>query len=220
MAYSCNRVLPSLFLAILLALCARPAHAETNVPSLAEFIEQVRNGDAEALRGMYVPGLFASLVTQQPKDDPAFVSSAENTLTQFGLASRHGSTGLLAHNSAAGKDFSLLEVGQVFYLIYGNGSLKAFRVTRLQRVRALNSKSTQSNFIDLDGGDFFTAARLFETVYDQSGDVILQTCIESEGDPSWGRLFVIAEPYAGDDPSWLFEPKPRSYVSILKLPSS
>ena len=214
------RWLPGLCLALLLALFPRPAHAETNIPPLEAFIEQVHNGDAEALRGLYVPGVFASAVTQQPEDDPAFVSPLENTLTQFGLAARHESVGLLAHNSLAGKDFFLLGEGQMFYLIYGDGRLAAFRVTRLMRAQALNPNNSRSNFIDLDTGGLLTAARLFDSIYGQPGKVILQTCIEAQGNASWGRLFVIAEPYAGDDPAWLFEPEALDYVSILKLSSS
>ena len=214
-----NRPLTGLFLAVLLALYAGPAHAATNMPPLETFIEQVQNGDAATVRGIYAPGLFADAVAQQPHDDPAFVSSEEDTVTQFGLAASHGSIGLLAHNSLAGQNFFALRAGQIFLLIYGDGSRTAFRVTRLLRARALNPESIRSNFIDLDTGHFLTAARLFDSVYDQPGRLILQTCIEAEGDPSWGRLFVIAEPYAEGDPGQplLFEAEARGYGSILNL---
>jgi hypothetical protein len=212
-----HRWLASLFLALLLALLPMPARADMNIPPLEEFVQQVSNGDAQALRGIYVPGLFAAVVAQQPEGDRAFVSADENTLTQFGLASRYGSIGLLAHNSVAGKNFFLLEDGQVFYLVYGDGSLKAFHVTRLMHAQALDPQNIRSHFIDLDEGGILSADRLFNEVYDRPGNVILQTCIEANGESSWGRLFVIAEPYARDDPALLFEPEVLDYASILKL---
>ena len=215
-----HRWLASLFLALLLALLPKPARADTNIPPLEEFVQQVSNGDAHALRGIYVPGLFAAVVAQQPEDDPAFVSSDENTLTQFGLVSRYGAIGLLAHNSVAGKEFFVLGAGQVFYLVYGDGSLTAFHVTRLMHAQALDPQNIRSHFIDLDEGGILSADRLFNDVYDRPGNVILQTCIEANGESSWGRLFVIAEPYARDDPALLFEPEVLDYASILKLPLS
>ena len=211
--------LAALCLALLLALFPKQARAQMSLPPLAEFIRQLSNGDARALRGIYVPGLFASVIVQQPEDDPAFVSPDENTVTQFGLASRYGSLGLLAHNVLAGKDFFLLEEGQAFYLIYGDGSFTLFHVTRLMHAQALDAQNPRSIFIDLDNGGFLSAASLFTKVYDQPGKVILQTCIEADGESSWGRLFVIAEPYAGadQDPSLLFEPKSSDHASILNL---
>lgn len=212
-----HRWLASLCLALLLALLPMPAHADTNIPPLEEFVQQVSNGDAQALRGIYVPGLFVAVVAQQPAGNPAFVSPVENTLTQFGLASRYGSIGLLAHNSVAGKNYFLLEDGQIFYLVYGDGSLKAFHVTRLMHAQALDPQNIRSHFIDLDEGGILSADRLFNEVYDRPGNVIFQTCIEANGESSWGRLFVIAEPYARDDPALLFEPEALDYSSILKL---
>lgn len=205
-----TRLLLSLLLALMLAIFPGEVRArtatDTDVPSLAEFIEQVSNGDANVLRGIYVPGVFASAVTQQPENAPAFVSTDEDTLTQFELASRYGSVGLLAHNYLAGKNFFLLGEGHVFYLIYGDGNLEAFIVTSLVRAQALEPRSISSDFIDLDTGDLLTAPKLFYRVYDQPGKVILQTCINAHGNSSWGRLFVVAEPYSGDDSTSLLEP--------------
>lgn len=204
--------LTSLFLALMLALIPTQAHAYSSAedfPTLEEFITQVSNGDAESLRGIYVPGLFASPVIAQPKDAPAFVSRKENTLTQFGLASQYGSIGLLAHNNLAGKNFSLLGEGRVFHLIYGDGRVETFIVTHLTRAQALEPENIYSEFIDLDTGALLTAPGLFHMVYDQPGKVILQTCIEAHGNLSWGRLFVIAEPYT--------EPELGSLLSLTSF---
>src|SRR5688572_15833156 len=69
-----------------------------DLPDLLRFVEQVKNGQAGELRGLYVPELFAIPVVQQPVGDHEFISPRHNILTQFSLASRFGSTGLLAHN--------------------------------------------------------------------------------------------------------------------------
>jgi len=208
MAYKSTRnpLVISLCLALVLALFPQTVQARggmdippLDIPTLDTFIGQVATGEADVLRGVYVPGVLASPVVPQPDTAPAFVSSIENTLTQFGLASRYGSIGLLAHNYLAGKNFSLLGPGQVFYLIYGDGTVTPFIVTSLIRTQALNPESVKSNFIDLDTGDPYTAAELFTRVYDQPGKVILQTCITSHGNSSWGRLFISAEPYTGYD---------------------
>ncbi|MEP7135004.1 MAG: hypothetical protein ABI904_08730 [Chloroflexota bacterium] len=194
-------LLPSLILTLVLTLFPAPVHAYSaiDLPPLNAFIEQVSNGEADVLRGIYVPGVFADLVSPQPTGEAAFISSNEDTLTQFGLASRYGSTGLLAHNRLAGKNFFFLGEGRLFYLIYGDGRIETFVVTQLQRFQALDPENVYSKFVDLHTGDLLTAAGLFMLVYAQPGKVILQTCIDAHGNPSWGRLFVIAEPYRGDD---------------------
>ena len=201
-----SQFVSSLFLALALTLFSQPVHArgETNIPPLDVFIEQVTNGQADVLRGVYVPGMLASPIVPQPATASAFVSSAENTLTQFGLASRYGSVGLLAHNSLAGKNFSLLEPGQMFYLIYGDGTVTTFVVTDLLRFQALEPENVHSDFIDLDTGDTLTAADLFIKIYDQPGKVILQTCITAHGSSSWGRLFISAEPYTSYESGYFF----------------
>jgi hypothetical protein len=193
-------LISSLLIVFVLTLFPAPVQARDSkaLPTLEEFREQVKNGNAKILRGVYIPELLAAWVTQQPADDPGFVSAAEDTLTQFQLASRFGSTGLLAHNYLAGADFSQLTKGQVFHLIYGDGKTKAFIVTETLRFRALRPNSPTSNFIDLEDGTFLTAVELMTEVYNRPGDVILQTCISANGNESWGRLFVIAEPYEMD----------------------
>jgi len=187
------------FLILVFTLIAFPARAsalgEPDIPPLDEFIEGVMNGEADALRGVYIPDLLADLVTPQPDDNPAYVSSRRDTLTQFGLASNYGSTGLLAHNYLAGKSFSHLDKGQPIVLIYGDGRTETFVITEFMRFQALTPDSITSNFVDLDDGEFLSASKLFLEAYDRPGHLILQTCIFANGDNSWGRLFIIAEPY-------------------------
>lgn len=178
------------------ALGKTPPAGLDAMPSLQAFVSQVRNGQAGELRGLYIPELFAAPVIQQPAGDHEFVSPRDNTLTQFSLASRFGSTGLLAHNYLAGDDFSLLEKEQKFYLVYGDGEIAAFVVKEIQSYQALDPDSTSSGFMSLDTGELLTTPELFAEVYNRPGSVIFQTCILKNSNLSWGRLFVIAEPYS------------------------
>lgn len=174
---------------------AAQARTEARLPSLEAFITRVENGKAEMLRGIYVPEVFASEVVQQPAGDATYVSPMEDAVTQFQLTSRFGSTGLLAHNLLAGKPFFHLAKGQIFYLVYGDGKTKTFVVTKTLRYQALRPESVTSKFVELATGNILTASELLRKAYNRPGHVILQTCIYSDGNPSWGRLFVVAKPY-------------------------
>ena len=169
-----------------------------NLPLLDALVSRVKNGRSDQLRGIYVPEILAAAVVQQPDEDREFVSPKENTITQFGLASKFGSIGLLAHNYLAGERFSLLEKGQKFYLIYGDGQISTFVVTEVSHYRALNPTSTSSRFVDLRDNSLLTARELFTKVYKRRGQVIFQTCIAVGEEPSWGRLFIIAKPYTSE----------------------
>jgi hypothetical protein len=166
------------------------------LPLLSIFVSQVKNGQSDQLRGIYIPEILAAPVVQQPKGDNGFVSPRQNILTQFGLASQFGSTGLLAHNNLAGASFSQLEKDQKIYLIYGDGQISTFVVTEILRYQALRPTSPSSQFIDLNTNDLLKASEVFSSVYDRQGHVIFQTCISNGDEPSWGRLFVIARPYS------------------------
>lgn len=167
----------------------------SHLPLLDVFVSQIQNGQADELRGIYIPEILAARVVQQPTGNNEFVSPRQGIATQFGPASQLGSTGLLAHNYLAGENFYLLEKGQKFYLIYGDGRTSAFVVTEILIYRALETTSASSNFADLDNSGLLTASELFSKIYNRPGRVIFQTCISAEGNPAWGRLFVIAQPY-------------------------
>src|SRR5262245_40579626 len=79
--------------------------ASNNLPLLSTFITQIRNGQSGEIRGLYIPEILAATVVHQPKGDSNFVSAKQDIVTQFGLASQFGSTGLLAHNYLAGRNF-------------------------------------------------------------------------------------------------------------------
>lgn len=202
---SIRPLLTNIFIFFILFATLLPSHSvqamsgdshSNNLPLLNVFISQVKNGQSDQLRGVYIPEILAAPVVQQPAGNTGFVSPRQNILTQFGLASEFGSTGLLAHNNLAGASFSQLETDQKIYLIYGDGQIKTFVVTKILRYQALEPNSTSSKFIDLNTQDSLRAAEVFSKVYNRQGQAVFQTCISAGDEPSWGRLFVIAEPYS------------------------
>ena len=188
-----DKLLIALVAVLLLLFPARVEALGKPVPPLDEFIAEVMNGEGDELRGIYAPGVFAYSVVPQPVGDDVYVSTREDAVTQFGLAYRYDSTGLLAHNFLAGKRFHLLKTGQVLYLIYGDGRTEPFVVSRLLRFQALVPDSVTGHFVDLESGQQLSTPQLFFMMYDK-GNLVLQTCIWKDGDNAWGRLFIIAEP--------------------------
>lgn len=175
---------------------ALSSHLSTDsLPLLDRFVGQGKNGEMDDLRSIYIPGILVAPILQQPRGQGEFVSPRQNVVTQFGLASKFGSAGLLAHNYLAGESFAHLEKGQKFYLVHKDGQTSAFMVTEIWRYQALEPANTSSDFMNLGDGAILTASELFLKVYNRPGQVILQTCISVDEDLSWGRLFVIAEPY-------------------------
>ena len=164
------------------------------VLGLDSFVERLKNGQAGELRGIYIPGILAASVVQQPAGMDDFISVWENTLTQFNLASRLGSTGLLAHSDLAGKTFAFLQNGQKIYLVYGDGQVATFIVSKILRYQASDPDSTSSSFIDLKDGNVLASPALFTKIYNRPEQLIFQTCIDVDNTLTWGRLFVIAEP--------------------------
>lgn len=193
------------FLVFILLLALTPAWStqalsaashSSNLPSLSVFISQVRNGQAEQLRGIYIPEILADPVVQQPSGHNEFVSPKQNVLTQFALASEYGSTGLLAHNNLAGASFSSLALNQKVFLVYGDGRVLTFVVKEILRFQALEPDNPSGNFVGVGNPTVLRAADVFSNVYEREGQVIFQTCIASGEKLNWGRLFVIAEPYS------------------------
>jgi hypothetical protein len=123
-----------------------------------------------------------------------YVSSNAGEITQFNFASQAGNVGLLAHNNLAGAFLQQLAVGQEVRLIYGDGHVRKFIVTQIQRYQALEPENLFSSFRNLDQAETLTAAQMFNRAYSGTQHVTFQTCINAEGNASWGRLFVIAAP--------------------------
>jgi hypothetical protein len=169
-------------------------YAENSLLSFADFNKSVQNGEADVLRGVYVPSVLALPVIQQPANNPYYVSNRDSRITQFSIASQYGNTGLLAHNTLSGRLFSQLAIGQEVRLVYGDGSVKYFVIAQILRFQALQPESVSSSFRNLDRNETLTAGQMFNRAYAGESRAVFQTCIAAHGEPSWGRLFVIAVP--------------------------
>jgi hypothetical protein len=162
------------------------------LPSLSDFIHSIQTGDSLSLVGVYVAGVMALPIIQQPAMQPSFVSAENNVLTQFRMAGQYGTIGLLAHNYLAGDHFFKIVKGQDVILVYGDGKTKTFRIDDIQSYQALSPYSVYSTFIDLASpGKKISSTDLFNRVYGQGNALVLQTCIKVGGEASWGRIFLI-----------------------------
>ena len=174
-----------------------PAVAQPSVsgalPALADFAAQRSTGDSRTVTGVYIPGLLAFRVVQQPADDIYFIDPAGDAATQYQLAAAGGTVGLLAHNYSGGSAFALIPPGETVWLTFGDGSTRAYRVEGFRRYQALEPDDPYGSLIDLDTGAELDSSTVFGIHY--TGDrLVFQTCIEQDGDWSWGRLFIIAAP--------------------------
>jgi hypothetical protein len=189
----------SLLLFTLAALLLNPISTlamgnPATLPSFMDFSKTVQNGQANELRGVYVPNILALPVVRQPSGNAGYVSNNDGEATQFRMASQFGNVGLLAHNHLAGRSFSALTAGQEIRLVYGDGRIEYFVVKEVLKYMALQPNSPYSSFKNLDKDETLTAEQMFKHVYFGDRHVTFQTCIEAKGNLSWGRLFVIAVP--------------------------
>lgn len=164
------------------------------MPRITGSYESARESAPRLLRRVYVKDVLDLPVVQQPASNPYYVSDRKGEATQFAMVSQYGNLGLLAHNTLAGKHFSQLAVGHEVRLTYENGRSEYFIVTEILRFQALQPESVSSSFRDLEGSETLSAIEMFNRIYVGDSRLVFQTCIEAKGDPSWGRLFVIAVP--------------------------
>ncbi len=170
------------------------------LPRLKSFIANVKNGHTD-LTGVYVSGIFAFKIMQQPSNNAGFVSTQPDALTQFRMANQYNTIGLLGHDYLAGSSFFELKLNQDIVLVKGDGTLKYFRIFEIKRYQALSPTSPYSRFVDLDDNSQLSAEQLFYQTYAKGNILILQTCISTEKVSSWGRIFIIARPVAHLTPS-------------------
>jgi hypothetical protein len=156
-------------------------------------VAAVKNDKPKQVVGVYVEGVLAYRVIQQPPSNPAFVSGANNVVTWFALVKKStGNNGLLAHNFLAGMKYYDLAPGQVVILVYGDGHTEEFIVDTSSEYQALNPTNPSSNFVSVATGERLTSASLFSRVYSGAYKTTFQTCIARDDQPSWGRLFIVA----------------------------
>lgn len=168
---------------------------QSQIPSLNSFSASVQSAYPNQLAGIYIQNLLAVPIRQQPSGQPGYVSTTPETVTQFAAASKYGSIGLLAHNYLTGAQFFSIQRGSVITLVYGDGHVKYFQVTAIKEYQALTPTSAYSQFVNLaQPGTTLSSTDLFYQTYGLGNVLILQTCIASNNESSWGRLFVVAEP--------------------------
>ena len=173
-------------------------NAPVQVPSLDMFTRQVWNGDPGIVTGLFIDSKLALQVIQQPSQDPTFVSGQANAATQFSIAEQFDSLGFLAHNYLAGAQFFYIRGSDIIHVIRGNGHIDRYQVKEIRRLQALQPRDPYSDFKDLQTGTLLNVTELFSQTYAMHDQVILQTCIASEGEEAWGRLFIIAIPYTAE----------------------
>jgi hypothetical protein len=168
---------------------------ESAKPPFDRFVSAVKNGKKGQVVGVFVENVLALRVVQQPRNNPAYVSTLNGVATQFLMAFQvAGNIGLLAHNFLAGALFFKLRTGDVVQIVYGDGSVEEYEVSSIYRFQALSPKSPTSDFVDLETGDRITANTLFYRMYSGDRHLTLQTCIQEGIEDSWGRLFIVATP--------------------------
>lgn len=160
----------------------------------SDFVNMMKNGQANVVRGVYVPGVLALRVMQQTSGDPGSVWRVNGVATQFSTAAQYHVIGLLAHNYLAGASFSRLMIGQEVRIVYGDGRVEYFIVNRLARFQALQPDIHNGNYVDLNSKFLYSTQDIFSMFYEGDFHVTFQTCIQQDGNPSWGRLFVTAIP--------------------------
>ncbi len=173
----------------------RPSGASpTESPELLEFSRRVVNGQPGSLCGLYVAGILALRVVQQPTDDPGYISSEDGTATEFQRADLFDAVGLLAHNTLAGRDFFKISEGQELTLIYGDGRAKYFHVSEIADYQRLTLADLRSDFLALDSSRKQTADQVFARFYQQAHRLTLQTCLRRGDITDWGVHFIVADP--------------------------
>jgi hypothetical protein len=181
-------------------LAGNKSSNEAFLPDLQSFAVGVENGNPNQITAIYSAHLFALPVVQQPGNNAGYIATTPDTATQFSSAAYYGSFGFIAHNYLAGVYFFNLLEGSFVTVIYGDGHEENFLVKQVRHFQAISPTSPYSDFYDLENGTNLSAADLFYQTYGIAGQAVFQTCIAQDGIDSWGRLFVIAEPYAGAIP--------------------
>jgi hypothetical protein len=149
-----------------------------------------------------VYGKIESPVIQQPvsitgKTYTGYVSYRDEIVTQFSLAARYGVIGLLAHVDRVGEKFHLLEVGEIIFLVMGDGKLIPYRVVDKNEYQKLTPGNNWSYYRDTSNNEVFTTYQVFSEYYqtdETTLPVTLQTCVVKNGLETWGLVFISAEP--------------------------
>jgi hypothetical protein len=184
---SSRSLITALFLSVLFGHVSPPPVLPITGSSISTISS---NEQATEIVALNAPGAFAHPVVPQPRGNHLYVSDDPEALTQFQLATKRGSVGILAHNYLAGEHFFRLKEGNLIYLIYGDGSTDVYRITEIEDFQALSLYL----YRDLGSDRNYSDVSLFEKIYSGDGEkLVLQTCIKQGASLAWGRRFVIAQ---------------------------
>ncbi len=170
-----------------------PHTKEIPVSLLDTFIRQVSDGQAGVVKGLFVDGVMAIRIVQQPPGNSAYISTDDQTATQFQSASPYNVVGLLAHNFLSGRDFFRLKVGQGLVLVYGDGTTRHYRVSEIGDYQRLTLSDLRSDFLELSTNQKLSTDQVFARYYQKPNRLTLQTCIEHNGVWDWGVRFITAD---------------------------
>jgi len=143
-------------------------------------------------------------VVQQPKGNNAWVSTDKNTLTEFRIARKYGTVGLLGHNLNVE---SLYIPGNYIVLFYETNEVPQFEIYSSIEYFAFKAITPSSPYSEFQlctypyqpkselNGILCTAGDVFKMVYAEpyitaSRTLVLQTCFSINGDKQGGRLFI------------------------------
>ena len=143
--------------------------------------------------GIYLGNERYLRVVLQPLNQPEFVSGISGVATNFQMASRYGTIGLIAHNYLSGRYFLEAKKGDIIHILDGYGRSRPYRVTTIRKFQALEPRNPRSRFLDLETCQTSSASEVFKEIYTGKPHLVLQTCIARGHIHEWGRQFVIAE---------------------------
>jgi hypothetical protein len=127
------------------------------------------------------------VIKQSPNPDVGYVISDPEIITywNYKYISKNKIV-LLAHNYGSGKYFLDLKDGDIVSVDQNN-----YIVNSIRKFWATRPNSIYSDFIEDETGITFTNHDLFYEIYGSSkNELILQTCLEKNGNNKAGRLFI------------------------------
>lgn len=140
---------------------------------------------------LLVLGHFYYPVVQQPDGNYWYVSKKENVVTQFSLAEN---VTLLAHNYLAGEQFLMLNVGDLVYVMTGDG-IVTYLIYDIDQYETIS----YTRYRDLETDKINTIYEIVEKHYSNTS-LTLQTCLERNGDKTWGVTFLSARKLSNTSP--------------------
>ncbi len=173
---------------------ATPEPALLRSQRFQQYVSQIKDGSAGVIKGIFVDGILELKVVQQPENDWKYVDEQLGTTTQFQSATVNGVIGLLAHNFLSGQLFYQLTPGQEIGVVYGDGKVKVYRVVNSTSYKKIDTSSLTSDLVEQSSGHLFSTQDVFNKYYTGNDHLTLQTCLERDGNWSWGLYFVFAVP--------------------------